>query len=473
MRLLHKRIPVVVLLLAVMLLTCPNAGAYQSRVSAFSESFTVTGYGAEDLVAIALAQVGKTGKELGYSEEWCCDFICDCAALAGQSAAIPAYGYCSGLYSAILSAGGTKTTSSPQPGDICFINWDGGSSYQHAEIIYKVDGGTIYTVGGNSGGGSSLSTRCVYTHDPLSKKYVVTILRPNYAVLDTSYITKCTRYSTYCTVRVTADTALMSQPCTAEVDEDSTVVSQVSAGTELTAICVYQNSLGQLWYGVASNGETSYLSSASTEFVGAVTSGISITGVGAPDTLTEGSSFSVAGTIQSGGAAMSQVYGYVLSGSEVLTGTAADTTATSYSLKSSAVNKGLKFSVLKPGTYTFVLGVVVKGYYAGADGALLCFTQDVELHRSDFTVTEKPAHVCSWRFTGYSPEHPHVACYCCDGCGATKTDDSKCGEREDCEICFPEPEYQPPVALPEENRLLSLCIHPFFAECGFCAGETE
>lgn len=464
-----------VLLLAMIPVSAFPVNALQSRTANFSDQYTLTGYGAADMVSIALAQENKTGKQLGYTEEWCCNFISDCAILAGQTSAIPAYAYCSGLYNAILSAGGKKTTSSPQPGDICFINWDGGSSFQHVEIVYKVENGLVYTIGGNSGGGSSLYNRCVYTHDPLSSKYIVCIVRPNYQVLDTSYITKCSKYPTYCTIRVSVDSAeLMSQPCTSDVDAESVAVSTVTGGTELTAVAVYSNSLGQLWYAVNSGSDTVYIHSSNTEFVGGIESGISITGVVAPETLTEGSSFSVKGTVKSSGIALSQVYGYVMDGEDVLTGTKAEAGSASYSLQSSAVNKGLKFSVLSPGEYSYVLGAAVSGYYAGSDQSLQKYTVTVELYRSVFTVKEKPVHVCQWDFAGYAEKHPHYARYKCAGCGKTKTDDSKTAETEDCSECFPEPEYQPPMALPAEHHLMEnvICFHPLFASCSHCEGES-
>lgn len=154
--------------------------ATQSCTSGFSTDYILTGDGATDIVAIALAQEGRTGSELGYTEEWCADFVSDCAILAGQSDAVPQYGAVSGLYDRILSAGGTNTTDSPRPGDICFINWNGGTSMGHVEIVYEVSDDSVYTIGGNSGSADSLSSRWVKKHAPLSSQYILSILRPNY-----------------------------------------------------------------------------------------------------------------------------------------------------------------------------------------------------------------------------------------------------------------------------------------------------
>lgn len=59
----------------------------------FSRSYTLTGDGATDIVNVARAQIGKNGGQLGYAsdpnnpysgEEWCADFVSDCAILAGD-----------------------------------------------------------------------------------------------------------------------------------------------------------------------------------------------------------------------------------------------------------------------------------------------------------------------------------------------------------------------------------------------------
>lgn len=469
----YKRITAVVLtvfLLAVMLPT--PAFALQSRISNFSTGYELTGNGAADMVAIALAQEGKTGSQLGYSEEWCCNFVSDCAILAGQSDAIPAYAYCSGLYNAILNAGGKKTTSSPQPGDICFINWDGGSGFQHVEIVYRVEGGVIYTVGGNSGGGSSLNSRCVYTHDPLYSKYIVSILRPNYAVLDISYGSKCTSYDTYCTVRVTADTVLMSQPCDQDTDEESEALKKLSVGKEIKAYAVLENTLGELWYQVKSGDTLMYLNASDTEFVGGISDGITVSNLTAPEKLTQGSSFSVSGTVKSKGIPLIRVYGYVTNGKKDLTGETDTISASSYSLKSGAVNKGLKFASLEAGKYTFIIGAAAMGYYADS-GRLRTYEVEVELYFGEFTVE---AHVCQYKLAWYGETHPHYAVYKCAECGDAYTEKSQTTMVDECTDCYPEPEETSPVPLPEKNGLYpeEICFHPFFASCDRChPGETE
>ena len=153
--------------------------ATQNRAANFSKSFTITGNGADDIINVARAQLGKTGSALGYSEQWCADFVGDCAALANQSSAIPRNGYCPSLQTAILNAGGSQVSiNSAKKGDIAFY---GSGGADHVEIVYANNNGRISTIGGNSGSGSSLYSRMVRDHS--SQTMTITkVFRPNYKI---------------------------------------------------------------------------------------------------------------------------------------------------------------------------------------------------------------------------------------------------------------------------------------------------
>ena len=154
--------------------------AAASETEHFVPGYTLTGEGGADMIAIAMAQEGRTGKDFGYDDQWCAYFVSDCARIAGEIGAIPAHGTCTYLYQNILNAGGKVSTNNPQPGDICFINWSGGSRMSHVEIVYGVEGGMVYTIGGNSGSEKHYSTRSVKRHDPIDPDCILAILRPNY-----------------------------------------------------------------------------------------------------------------------------------------------------------------------------------------------------------------------------------------------------------------------------------------------------
>ena len=161
-----------------------QAYATQSRTSNFSlNGYTPTGNAAADICAVALLQEGRTGSQFGYSEDWCADFVSDCAIIAGASSAIPANGSVYYLWNGVLNAGG-QVVSFPQPGDLAVMDWSySGSTSAHVELVYQTSGNYVYTIGGNTGSTGSLYTNKVtkrngmlYTHSAFVK-----FVHPNYS----------------------------------------------------------------------------------------------------------------------------------------------------------------------------------------------------------------------------------------------------------------------------------------------------
>ena len=168
-------------LLFIVLPTFPTQ-ATQTRKGNFSTNYTITGNGAQDIINVAMAQIGKTGSDLGYSEEWCANFVSDCADLAGQADAVPRTGAVSheysksepwwGLRQTIVQAGGHNVgLEKAQPGDIVFFSG-------HVEIVYSGTGNNIKSIGGNTGKGGSCYSRVVCS--PREHGSPVAVLRPNY-----------------------------------------------------------------------------------------------------------------------------------------------------------------------------------------------------------------------------------------------------------------------------------------------------
>ena len=161
-----------------------SVSATQSKINNFNKSYTLTANAQNDMVAIAKAQIGMTQSQLGYTEQWCADFVSDCARLANQSIAIPANGSCYSLMNAVKNAGGhTVSKSEALPGDLVFFssssNPNGGA---HVELVYGYSNGVLKSIGGNchidgvskvydrsNGKSSSVSYYCV--------------IRPNYTSL--------------------------------------------------------------------------------------------------------------------------------------------------------------------------------------------------------------------------------------------------------------------------------------------------
>lgn len=182
---LSKALSLVICVLLLATIFTSTASATQSNYQRFdTSSLSLTDNPGKDMSVIALAQLGKTGRELNYSEEWCADFVGDCAILVEQSAAVPLYGGVEGLYTRLIDADATEITTSPVPGDLVFINWDGEERKGHVEIVYDYDEATntVFTVGGNTGGYDSYYDRMVGTHEiNLDSEVIKSILRPTYS----------------------------------------------------------------------------------------------------------------------------------------------------------------------------------------------------------------------------------------------------------------------------------------------------
>lgn len=176
----RKRITSALLTLVLMLGMAVPAQAAQSRAANFLKTYELSGDGAADLVAIAQAQLYRKGASFDYTEQWCADFVSDCARLAGQSAAIPFHNNVYGLHDQILEAGGIISTANPQSGDICFMDWEGDGNWDHVEIVYMVSTGGVYTIGGNTGLEETPEGRRVAKHAPVLRSQIARILRPAY-----------------------------------------------------------------------------------------------------------------------------------------------------------------------------------------------------------------------------------------------------------------------------------------------------
>lgn len=181
---LSKALSLIICVLLLASIFTSTASATQSNYHKFdTSSLSLTDNPGKDMSVIALAQLGKTGKELNYSEDWCADFVGDCAILVEQSAAVPLYGGVEGLYTRLIDADATEITDSPVPGDLVFINWNGEERKSHIEIVYDYDEetNTVFTVGGNTGNSDYYESK-VGTHEiNLDSDVIKAILRPTYS----------------------------------------------------------------------------------------------------------------------------------------------------------------------------------------------------------------------------------------------------------------------------------------------------
>lgn len=124
-----------------------------------------------NIVSVALSQVGNVGGEPYWSwygfdsrVEWCACFVSWCANESGVP--IPKFSRCVDGVAWFKGQGLWQSGSySPQPGDIIFFDWDTGGGQDgipdHVGIVEKVEGGTVYTIEGNSFGDSCRQNRYV------------------------------------------------------------------------------------------------------------------------------------------------------------------------------------------------------------------------------------------------------------------------------------------------------------------------
>ena len=139
------------------------------NASLWAEILRGVGLGSNELVNLALSQLGYKGGEkfwrwAGLSKrcEWCALFVSWCGDQTGLRAAgqIPYFSFVSDGVSFYKNKGkwidGSEVNSSNcdkliQPGMIIFFDWEPDGKPNHVGIVTKVSGGYIYTVEGNKG----------------------------------------------------------------------------------------------------------------------------------------------------------------------------------------------------------------------------------------------------------------------------------------------------------------------------------
>ena len=123
-------------------------------------SLSVPGVGSDDIVAVALSQVGNVGGRpywswYGFSSrvEWCACFVSWCGEQCGyiESGAMPKHSYCPTGVEWFRSRGQWQDRNSiPAPGAIIYFDWGGDGIADHVGIVESCDGSTVYTIEGNA-----------------------------------------------------------------------------------------------------------------------------------------------------------------------------------------------------------------------------------------------------------------------------------------------------------------------------------
>ncbi len=123
-------------------------------------NLSVPGVGSDDIVAVALSQVGNVGGQAywswyGFSSrvEWCACFVSWCADQCGyiESGIIPKHSYCPTGVEWFRSRGQWQDRNSiPAPGAIIYFDWGGDGIADHVGIVESCDESTVYTIEGNA-----------------------------------------------------------------------------------------------------------------------------------------------------------------------------------------------------------------------------------------------------------------------------------------------------------------------------------
>lgn len=149
----HNRL-VCLFLAAILLLGYIPSGALVVRADDYPNTYANTGNQRQDIIGVALTQVGYTEGSGGYTKygewygsskmAWCGAFVSWCANQAGiPNSVIKKNGFANAKAFGLSSF--TVSTRLPQPGDLFFKN-DGS----HTGIVYKVEGNYFYTLEGNT-----------------------------------------------------------------------------------------------------------------------------------------------------------------------------------------------------------------------------------------------------------------------------------------------------------------------------------
>lgn len=184
---------------------------------------------------------------------------------------------------------------------------------------------------------------------------------------------------------------LRSEPCSSEVDISSELLRTLTPGEQIRVTGLYLNTEEEYWYQVDGE-QTGYVRAEQVQVRQFLYKDVSVTDVTAPETLRQGRSFHVQGSVL---AQYNEIYTvraqvYSRDGDEMeqVIGATEVVEGTEYRLSGSDISRDLTFRKLAPGDYRYVLAAVVGSYYV-TDGQLSVEWNTVQLWASDFQVTEE------------------------------------------------------------------------------------
>jgi len=189
------------------------------------------------------------------------------------------------------------------------------------------------------------------------------VLETTFTVEEGQYLTRCDKYPSYATVKVTTPTTLKTLPCSASTNSKSTDVYTASVGKQYTVTGIYKNTEGNYWYETTHNGTTCYLYAGNTELV-ELKSSATIKDPVVPTTLKVGEGHNLKGVVSTTHTKLRQVAAHV-----DRDGTTVDKyyyelgSGNSYDLDGSVVDANIGFSQLSAGKYFLSIYVGEISYY--------------------------------------------------------------------------------------------------------------
>ena len=243
-----------------------------------------------------------------------------------------------------------------------------------------------------------------------------------------TYVGQCIAYPSHGTIKVTKDSInVKSLPCSVDTDPTSETIEKAYKNDTYTAIGLYKNTAGNLWYKVeAKKGSIGYIYAGDATFVEQLTDDVKVTDVSAPTELIVGKSFGIKGVIKTAYQTLIRVEAWVEDlNHNYKTGEPEEIKAQSYNLESSGVDKGVVFNDLEEGTYYYYIAATVQTYYASDAKTLATKSLTPTLYISSFNIVK--SSTCSHSYTSSVTKaatcgETGVRTYTCSKCGNKYTE---------------------------------------------------
>ena len=277
----------------------------------------------------------------------------------------------------------------------------------HSIIVLGYDSSNLRYLDGNGDGNGLIAVReeswASLSSNIGNGKTVHYIIQPNDTYYNSiypsspeaDYLSKCTYYPSYVTIKMTTAEKAWSMPCSSETNSKSKVVADLSKGTTYTATALYKNTVtssDHYWYQIKVNGKTGYVYAPYVD-VTSFKTGLSRSGKDPLTTHTKGENYPVDWTINSEQLNIITVDGYIYSGSNFGTvkyeGHEKNVNAKSINLNNKELDNALAFNRLDIGRYKLVISATAKNYYtADKSNTLKSRTMTAKLIDQEFSVVE-------------------------------------------------------------------------------------